>query len=230
MVLLVVVAAGCKVDTTVTVDLHDDGSGVVTVDVNLDRGAVQAAVAGGGKLEDRVRIGDLTTGGWTVAPWLLRDDGSATLAMSKPFTSPEQVAGILGEVSGTIGPLQNVHAVRDRGIASTRYDLAGDIDMTALQAGVAADPDLVAKLTGQQIDVGALDASLAQQLASSLSVRVVAKLPGGTTTFVGQPGTKVAIDASTSVLDTRRIALILLAVALIVVAIVVLLRGRHRRA
>ena len=53
----------CKVDTTVTVKVHDDGSGVVTVAAVLDPDAVQAAEAGGGKLEDRVRLGDLTDGG-----------------------------------------------------------------------------------------------------------------------------------------------------------------------
>lgn len=223
-------AAGCKVDTTVTVDVHDDGSGVVTVEAILDSGAVQAAEAGGGKLEDRVRLDDLAAGGWTVAPWVRRADGSATLTLSKLFTSPDEIAGILGEVSGTVGPLKKMSAVRDRGAVSTRYAVTGDIDLTALQTGIAADPDLVTKLTGQQIDVNALDASVADQLASSLSLRVVAKLPGGTTTFVGEAGKTVPIDASTSVLDTRRIALVLLALVLFVVALVVLLkRSRQTR-
>jgi hypothetical protein len=224
-----VCAAGCKVDTTVTVDMHDDGSGVVTVDAVLDPGAVQAAEAGGGKLEDRVRLGDLTAGGWTVAPWVRGADGSATLTLSKPFASPDEVAGILDEVSGTVGPLKNVRAVRDRGALSTRYDLTGDIDLTAVQTGIAADPDLVAKLTGQQVDVNALDAALAAQLASSMSLRVVAKLPGGTTTFVGEAGKAVPIDASTSVLDVRRIGLIVVAAILLVLALVVLLGGRRSR-
>ena len=143
--------------------MHDDGSGVVTVDAVLDPGAVQAAEAGGGKLEDRVRLGDLTAGGWTVSPWARGADGSATLTLSKPFANPDEVAGILDEVSGTVGPLKNVRAVRDRGAVSTRYDLTGDIDLTAVQTGIAADPDLVAKLTGQQVDVNALDAALAAQ-------------------------------------------------------------------
>lgn len=222
-------AAGCKVDATVTVDMKDDGSGVVTVEAVLDPGAVQAAEAGGGKLEERVRLGDLAAGGWTITPWVRHNDGSATVSLSKPFARPDEVAGILGEVSGTVGPLKNVSAVRDRGAVSTRYDVTGDIDLTALQTGIAADPDLVTKLTGQQIDVNALDASLADQLASSLSLRVVAKLPGGTTTFVGEAGKTVPIDASTSVLDTRRIGLIAVAAILIVLALVILLGGRRRR-
>ena len=209
--------------------MHDDGSGLVTVDAVLDPGAVQAAEAGGGKLEDRVRLGDLAAGGWTVAPWARGADGSASLTLSKPFANPDEVAGILGEVSGTAGPLKNVKAVRDRGAVSTRYGLTGDVDLTALQTGIAADPDLLAKLTGQQIDVKALDVALVDQLAKSLSLRVVAKLPGGTPTFVGQAGKAVPIDASTSVLDTRRIGLVLLAIVLLVIAVVVLVRRPRRR-
>src|SRR5262245_57425695 len=97
-------AAACKVDTTVTVKMHDDGSGVVTVNAALDADAVKAAEAGGGKLEDRVRLADLSKAGWTVQPWARAADGSAQLTLSKPFSSPAQAAAIMKEVSGTAGP------------------------------------------------------------------------------------------------------------------------------
>jgi hypothetical protein len=62
-----------------------------------------------------------------------------------------------------------------------------------------------------------------------MSLRVVAKLPGGTTTFVGEAGKTVAIDASTSALDVRRIGLIAVAAILIVLAVVLLMGGRRSR-
>src|SRR5438105_12656811 len=86
--------AGCKVDTTVSIKVHKDGSGVVTVTAVLDPDAVKAAEAGGGKLEDRVRLGDLTKARWTVTPWARSADGSAQIVLSKPFRSPAEVAGI----------------------------------------------------------------------------------------------------------------------------------------
>ena len=61
--------AGCKVDTTVTLAVRDDGSGFVRVNVALDAEAVQKAEANGGRLEDRVRLGDLEAAGWRVSPW-----------------------------------------------------------------------------------------------------------------------------------------------------------------
>ena len=209
--------------------MHDDGSGVVTVQAVLDPAAVQVMEAGGGKLEDRVRLTDLAAGGWTVAPWERSADGSAALTLSKPFATPDEVTGIFDEISGTVGPLKNMRAVRDRGTVSTRYDLTGDIDLTAVQTGITADPDVVAKLTGQQVDPAALDAALAAQAADSLSLRVVAKLPGGTTTYVGEAGKSVPIDASTSVLDVKRIGLVAVAAILFVLALVILFGGRRRR-
>ena len=79
--LLVVVAtfvllAGCKVDTTLTIDVHDNGGGSVRIRVALDADAVQNAQAGGGRLEDRVRLGDLQAAGWTVSPWRRARDGN----------------------------------------------------------------------------------------------------------------------------------------------------------
>jgi len=176
-----------------------------------------------------VRLTDLAAGGWTVAPWVRGAAGSAVITVSKPFANPDEVTGIFDEISGTVGPLKNMRAVRDRGAVSTRYDVTGDIDLTAVQTGLAADPDIVAALTGQQVDVAALDAALAAQAADSLSLRVVAKLPSGTTTYVGEAGKSVPIDASTSVLDVKRIGLVAVAAILLVLALVVLLGGRRRR-
>ncbi|HUF34293.1 MAG TPA: hypothetical protein VMN58_13905, partial [Acidimicrobiales bacterium] len=226
---LLVVAVGCKVETTVTVDMRDDGSGSVTVDATMNMAAVQAVEAGGGKLEERVRLADLTAAGWTVSPWQRGEDGSARVRATKSFAEPDEVAVILDEVSGAVGPLKEVQATRDRGLASTRYELTGAIDLAALQTGITADPELLANLTGQQVDVNALDASLVEQLKNAVSVRVVANLPGGTTTFVGEAGKSVPIDVSETVVDTRRIGLFAVAAILLAVALVVLLGGVRRR-
>src|SRR5919204_4808174 len=94
---LVVVAcalllAGCKVDTTLTIDVHDDGGGTVRVRIALDAEAVQNAEAGGGKLEDRVRLGDLRAAGWTVSPWRRARDGGATVTLRKGFADARELA------------------------------------------------------------------------------------------------------------------------------------------
>jgi hypothetical protein len=229
LVALALLLAGCKIDTTVTIDLHDDGSGTVTVAAHLDAAAVQAVEIHGKKIDESVRLDDLEKAGWKITPWATADDGSATISLSKAFTSPDQVAGILGEVSGANGPLRDVTASRDRGLLATNYTVRGAVDLGAIATGVTADPDLVASLTAAQIDVNALDASLLQQLKDALSVQVVVNLPGGTTTVAGVPGQRAEIDASTSVRDNRRIVLLIIAVVLIAIAVTVWFGGRHSR-
>lgn len=229
LVALAVLLAGCKVDATVTVDVRDDGSGVVTLDVKLDPEAVSATEAGGAKLADRVRLANLEQAGWKIGTWQRADDGSASIRLSKAFTSPDQVAGIVAELSGPYGPLRDVHATRDRGPLSTSYDVTGSIDLAAMATGIGADPDLVAALGNQHVDPAAVDQSLLQQVRDSLTVTVVVNLPGSTTTVTGEGGKQVAIDASSSVRDTRRIVLLLVAIALVVIAVAVWFGGRHSR-
>jgi hypothetical protein len=223
-------AAACKVDTSVSIKVNKDGSGLVTVTAVLDPDAVRAAEAGGGKLEDRVRLGDLTKAGWTVQPWARAADGSAQIALSKPFTSPDQVAGIMREVSGTTGPLRDVSVTRDKGLFSTTYSATGTLNLQQLQTGLTTDPDVVAALSNQQVDVNAIDQELLADIRDAFGLKVKVELPGGTTTINGESGKTATIDESTSVLDSKRVVLVVVAVVLVVLAILVLLwPGRRRR-
>jgi hypothetical protein len=223
-------AAACKVDTTVTVQMHDDGSGVVSVTAVLDPDAVKSAEAGGGKLEDRVRLGDLAPAGWTVQPWARAADGSAQLTLSKPFDDPAQATAILKELNGTVGPLRDVTVTRDTGTFSTSYGTTGTLDLKEVQTGLTTDKDVVGSLLGQAVDAGAVDQSLVADLRDSFGLTVKVDLPGGTPIVKGTPGKVTPVDASTSVLDSTRVILVTVAVVLVVLAIVVLLwPGRRRR-
>jgi hypothetical protein len=230
LVALLLALAGCKVDTTVTVKVRDDGSGVVSVTAVLDPDAVKAAEVGGGKLEDRVRLGDLTKAGWTLEPWVRAPDGSARITFSKPFSSPSEVAGIVKELNGTAGPLRDVTATRDKSTFSTNYSAKGTLDLSQLQTGLTADQDVVGSLLGQRVDVNGVDQQLLADLKDALGLHVKVELPGKTVTIDGVNGQTSAIDESTSVLDTTRVILVTVAVVLVVLAVVVLLwPGRRRR-
>lgn len=223
-------AAACKVDTTVTVTMHDDGSGVVTVTAVLDPDAVKAAESGGGKLEDRVRLGDLAAHGWTVQPWARAADGSAQITFTKPFSSPEQATAIVKELNGAAGPLRDVTVTRDSGTFSTSYSTTGTVDLKDLQTGLTSDKDVVGSLLAQSVDAGAVDQALLADLRDSFGLTVKVELPGGTTVVKGEPGQATPVAASTSVLDTTKVILVTIAAVLVVLAIVVLLwPGRRRR-
>jgi hypothetical protein len=224
--LVPVLLAGCRVDTTVTIDIRDDGSGVVRVRAELDGEAVREAEAGGGKLEDRVRLGDLEAAGWTVRPWARRPDGGAVLVLTKPFDSAAQLGAVVRELNGEHGPVRGVRLTRDGGFLTTDFDLNGSADLSELTSGVLDDPEIVARLTAEQIDLPALDGRITQQLRDAFRLRVVVRFPDGTTkSFAVEPGTRTAIDASASELDATRAGLLVAAAVLGVLGLVILVRG-----
>lgn len=220
--------AGCKVDTTVTIAVHDDGSGFVRVKVALDAEAVQNAEAGGGKLEDRVRLGDLQAAGWKVSPWNRAPDGSATLTLRKGFADAGDVAGIITELTGKDGPLRGVRLERDHNLLFTRYELTGVADLSQLTAGIAADPELAGQLSGQRVDLTTIDQHLSQEIRDAFRLRIRLDLPNGSKEFVPEPGKKVSLSTSTTQFDTTRGLLLLAAVVLGAVGIVVFVRGELR--
>jgi hypothetical protein len=229
-----VLLAGCKVDTTLTIDVDDDGSGTVRVRVALDADAVQNAQAGGGMLEDRLRLGDLQAAGWTVSPWRRDPDGSASISLRKGFANADELARVVGELNGDTGPLRGIRLDRDQGLLFTDYKVSGDADLSQLTADVANDPELVAQLTAQRVDIAQIDQRLTQQINDAFRLRIRLVFPGGEVQEVRpEPGKKVSLAASSSQLDTTRALFLAGAVGLGVLGIVVLvggeLRRRHRR-
>ncbi len=176
--LLAVLFAGCKVDTTVNVVVKENGSGEVRVRAVLDAAAVAAAESNGGKLDDRVRLGDLTSAGWKVAPWARALDGTATLLLVKPFVNVSQVNAIIRELNGADGPLREVHVTRKEKIGTINFAFRGTADLAAMKTGVLADPALVASLTAQQVDVRR-DRSAAARRAARRVHAACASRPGG---------------------------------------------------
>gem|GEM_PF-1114499 len=236
VVALAVLLAGCKVDATVSVLVRPDGSGVVRVTVAADAEAVKAAESGGVVLEHAVRLGDLAHSGWTVGSWVKANDGSATIVLSHPFDSVDQVAGIVAGLTGKTGPLPSLRATRDAGLFSTEYAVTGRIDTSRASAGIAADPELVTKLAALGVDANVIDQQLRAQIQSSFTLKVVVKLPDqAAVTFapkVGKDGSGrgiATVDASSSVRNTTRILFLVAAVGFAVLAILVWRRGRRRR-
>ena len=228
---LVALAAGCKVDATVDVRVREDGSGVVRVIVEADPEAVRAAESGGVPLEQAVRLGDLSDAGFRVGTWERADDGSATIVISRPFRSVDEVEGIVRALGGEDGPLPELRATMDEGIVATDYAVDGRIDLDSVSTGVTGDEELLARLQALGIDVNAIDAQLLAQVQSSFGLRVVVRLPGEEpVTFAPREGaTTATFDASTQVVNTERIIFAAAALGFLLLALVVWLQGRRRR-
>jgi hypothetical protein len=223
-----VLLAGCKVDTTVTVVVKENGSGEVRVRAVLDAAAVGAAVSNGGKLEDRVRLGDLTSAGWKVTPWTRGRDGSATLALVKPFLNVSQVNAIIRELNGADGPLRDVHVTRQERIGAINFAFRGTADLAAMKTGVLADPALVASLTAQQVNVRAIDQRLLGQLRDGFTLHVRADLPERVSTWSPRPGTRLVMRSSSSVTNQTQLAWIIIGAGIAVFAVLFLVVGELR--
>src|SRR5207237_163955 len=116
------------------------------------------------RLEQAVRLDDLASAGWDVGTWQRASDGSASIVLTKPFDSIDDVARIVTEASGGSGPLRDFAAHRDRGFLSTDYGVRGRADLQNVTTGVPTDPELLANLSAQSVDPNVIDQQLLAQL------------------------------------------------------------------
>jgi hypothetical protein len=228
---LVVLVSGCSARATLSVTVRADGSGSAALHVALDAEAVQAA-EGGAPLAQRVRLTDLRHAGWTVAPWSMAPNGSASIVLTTSFRTPAQHDRIVGELSGTQGPLRSFAASRDAAWGGLNHTVhvGGLIDLRAARPGVPADAALVHALAAQHVDVSVVEAQLAGELASSVSLRVELTVAGQRHEVTVSAGGRGSVAASSTSLDVGRTVLAGVAILLVGLAGLAWRRGRHVRA
>jgi hypothetical protein len=124
LVLLVLVLAGCRVDSTVRVDVADDGSGTVTVEVVLDQEAADRIP----DLAEQLRVRDLRRTGWEVVGPEPAEGGGVVITATKAFFEPEQLATVLDEIGGNRGPILEPSLSRERTFGTTTYEFTGTLD------------------------------------------------------------------------------------------------------
>lgn len=198
--------------------------------VRADPEAVKSVEFGGAKIENSVRLTDLSQGGWSVGLWERADDGSASISIRHRFSSVDQIPRLFEQISGADGPLRDMRASRDSGFFATDYSVGGSANLRDVKTGVPADPELVASLTGQQVDPNVIDQQLLAQLQASFGLKFVVKLPGkDAQTFPAKPGAVVPIDASSSVQNRDRILFLVAAAGFASLGIFVALLGRRSR-
>jgi hypothetical protein len=177
---VVVLATGCRVDTTTRVEVAEDGSGTVTVEVVLD----QEAAGRIPDLAEQLRTRDLQRTGWTITG-PEETAGGVTITATKEFFEPGQLAEVLGQVGGARGPFVEPVLTRERGFGTTAYEFSGSLD---LSRGVAtfSDRRLTQLLDGFPIgqDQEQLEAELGAPLSdlSSFTFELVLPDGGGTQT------------------------------------------------
>jgi hypothetical protein len=229
-------AAGCQVQTAVTVHMDDDGSGTVEVAVGLDEEALaqlpdldSSGVGDAADLTKLIRVDDLEATGWSIGE-PKAERGYTWVRATKPFGTPAEAGQILTELTGAQGGLRDLRLERSHAFGSTSYDFSGTAD---LSGGLEAfgDSGLAAVLDGEPLgeDVTAIEQRLGKPLSEMVKFDIAVELPGGSQTWSPVLGGKaVAMASSSKVYDSTVLGLAALAVlGLVTLAAVLLVRWRR---
>lgn len=214
------VVASCKADTSLAVTVKPDGSGTVRARVTFDADAAEQVPP------STIRLDDLSRAGWRVT----RDATSITI--EKPFPDAAALPRVLREVTGPDGVLRAVSLTRDESFLDVKYALRVDVDLRALGAHVTDDAALAQRLRAAGVDPAAVDTRLSGSLRDAVSVDVRALLPGGgVRTWHVAPGGHVDAHTTSSVPIGGRLWWLVAAGVLVVLAllVVVLSLVRSRR-
>lgn len=218
LVALVVVLAGCRVDTRVDITLRDDGSGTVRTSVTIDADAVQR-LGGASSLAENVPVDDLRAEGWTVSRWSLGAAGSQSITLSHGFTDQRDLERRMVDLAGAHGILQDATVRRERGWFHSSDQVGLVVDVRSPSIDIVHDVPLATRLRAAGLDPARLQAQLAVQLKSALHVTVVVHLPGGhTETYVAPTGSIGTVRVSAGGTDSNRVVEFGIGVALALLA------------
>lgn len=229
VVLFTVLLAGCRVESRLVVEVAEEGSGRVQLRVRADEEAVDAL---GGDVAGQLRVTDLAESGWEIEIETVEEDAADDTAVevvaSKLFGTPEQLTDVVKELSGEVGPFRKFRLTRNRSLFETEFEFSGVVN---LRNGVGAtlldpgDDDVAVPLEGEDVDIRDLRRFLSREANDAFEIQVSLALPGGGSsnapaTDAGDPvwtpsvGERVELDATSTRLDTARVALVVIGAVL----------------
>ena len=141
---LAVLAAACRVDTAVHVEVGDDGSGTVTVLLVSDADAAIRVP----ELTRGLRLDDMRDAGWEVEGPVSRADGGVQIRAVKRFGSSRQLPEILEELAGKDVIFSDVVLEQTRSFAETTYRFRSTITPNP-PLEVFSDDELAREFDGQ---------------------------------------------------------------------------------
>ena len=170
------IAAACNIQLQVTVDIQEDGAGKVTAGVGLDALAQDQEVFV--DLESILRTSDLSSSGWDFEVVGKSADGYMWYEASKGFLSPEDIQGILDELTS----YPDVFTGWELSIESTQgkriYSIAGEVDLRE-GFSIFTDTELSTLLEEPPLGISleSLEADLGQKPEDAVTMQVTVNLP-----------------------------------------------------
>jgi hypothetical protein len=177
IVISVMLLSACRVDTTIDISMHSDGSGKITLTAIADADVVAKAPG----LAEDLRFDDAEAAGWTVTGPAEASGGGLQVVLTHEFENPEEATALLQSINGSGGPLHNVVLGRTICESGTTITMVGSLRIDGLVA--FADPDVLAAIgaTPYADEI----AAAGQGPSQAVGVTVRASLPGKINTATG---------------------------------------------
>ena len=143
--------AACKVESSVSVNVEDDGTGSVEVSVGLDNEASRLI----GDLEKQLRTEDLVSSGWKVSLSEGQEEKTKiVVSASKNFTNVDSLVSVLEEIAGPT-VFSEISLVSEKSFAKKLWIIEGKINLSdglALFSDPALDEVLGGKFFGRSLE------------------------------------------------------------------------------
>lgn len=189
-----VLLSACRVDSVVTLDVKENGSGTLSVVTTADADLISRAP---GLVED-LSFDDAKSAGWKVTEPSITTDGGMQMTVSHSFNNPQEASLLLAQLSGANGPFKEMSLTRSGKDTDSTWMLNGRLEVNGgLEA--FADPKLLKTIGGSPF-AGTL-ASSELDIGQVIGIEFRAFLPGriesttGVNTF-GYPQWTVSFDGS----------------------------------
>ena len=142
LALVVLVAAGCRVQIETRIDVGLDGKGTITQGIGFDDAALKRV----GDPSRALRADDLVKAGWEIDA-ATREGDLTWIRVHHSFATPEEGTALLAQLSGPDGPYREMLIARSDGFFSTSVKVTGEVDTTA-GLSMFGDPQLATALGG----------------------------------------------------------------------------------
>jgi HAD superfamily hydrolase (TIGR01509 family) len=151
LLILTFLIAACRVESSVFVNVEDDGTGSVEVSVELDDEASRLI----GNIEKQLRTEDLVSSNWKVSlSENLEEESKTVVLATKNFVSVDSLVSVLEEIAGP-SVFSEVSLLSEKSFAKKLWTIEGKIDLSdglSLFSDPALDKVLGGNLFGRSLE------------------------------------------------------------------------------
>ena len=166
-----VLLCSCQVNAVVSLDVAQNGSGLVTINMIADSQIVEQVP----NLADDLEFEDVTNAGWVVTRPNKTVDGGLQVSLSHTFDNADQASALLNQLSGEFGPFKQMSVTRSGKDTDSTFKLDGILQVDG-GLNAFADPSLLKTIGGAPFAENLRQAEL--DLGKAMTIDFIATLPG----------------------------------------------------